>query len=862
MASTVTDLSDPMTQLTINDDTPVGSDRVKVTRAYDADFWMRVTTMVIIGGSMMFLLLTLHPDLILRNNTPTGGDLGAHVWGPAFLRDHLLTNWRLSGWSMDWYAGLPVYRFYMVVPALMILLVNVFLPYGISIKIIAVIGILTLPYATWKFGRLARFVFPIPELLVLASVVFLYDESFTIYGGNIASTMAGEFSFSIALTFAILAFGFFAHGLYTGERRVTTAALIALAALCHGIVLLFVFGGVLLMLAIWADKKRVKWGLSVIGLAVLLASFWVVPFLTSHGFMTDMKYEPRPSGVSDSFWQMYFPLPTAWNIFVMLFAIVGFAASLARRQLVGVWLGVFAIVLAIGVFVTRGNLPIIGLLWNPRVLPFFYLVRYMLMMIGIYEVVVGAVRLASLERLVRASAANVVAATSPKAVPGVSVPGVSVLVENVLVENVLVETIPADTLTAASPAVVVPNSPRTRPMFNVGVVAALALGLTLVLGFHFQELPFGKVVTRSDNSAVYKWGPISTKLSNDGFVDGWTRWNFQGYEGKASYGEYHGVVETMKSLGKDPNNGCGRAVWENNGELNKYGTTMGLMLLPFWTDGCIGSMEGLFFEAAGTTPYHFITAAAMSKQSSNPVRELRYENNNAAKGVQYMQDLGVKYFMGFTPEAIAQASTQSALTEVARSGPWVIYKVATSDIVVPLEVQPVVVHNSGSDPRENWLEVGMSWFQNKQDWAALPAASGPSEWQKIDANIDITRRIGVPGQSSRNVDIVVPATPINVVPLEPVTITNVRIGQSDVRFNVDKVGVPVLVRVSYFPNWNVSGAKGPYRVAPNMMVVIPTSNEVHLSYGRSSLDIFAYLLTLAGLYVAFRIRRRAVTFTD
>ncbi len=831
-----------MTEETINDDTPVGTDRVKTVRAYDAGYWMRVTSMVIIGGATMFLLLTLHPDLILRDNTPTGGDMGAHVWGPAFLRDHLLTNWRLSGWSMDWYAGLPVYRFYMVVPALMILLVNVVLPYGISIKIIAVVGILTFPLATWKFGRLARFPFPIPELLVLASAVFLYDESFTIYGGNIASTMAGEFSFSIALTFAVLAFGYFAHFLYTGKRRVTTAALIALAALSHGIVLLFAFGGVLLMLAIWADKKRVKWGLLVIGLATLLASFWVVPFLTSHGYMTDMKYEPRPSGASDSFWQMFFPLPTVWNIFVMFFAVIGFAASLRRRQLVGVWLGVFGIVLAIGVFVTRDNLPIIGLLWNPRVLPFLYLVRYMLMMIGIYETAVGLARVASLEKFVRASAADVAVTAPLKTVPG--------------------EASPSETVAVVSPTAVVPKSARTFPMFNVGVAAALAMGVTLVLGFRFQELPFGNVVTRSDNSTVYKWGPISTKLSNDGFVDGWARWNFQGYEGKSSYGEYYGVVQTMKALGQDPNNGCGRAVWENNGELNKYGTTMGLMLLPFWTSGCIGSMEGLFFEASGTTPYHFITTAAMSKQSSNPVRELRYDNNDAAKGVQYLQDLGVKYFMGFTPEAIAQASTQSALTEVARSGPWVIYKVASSDIVVPLDVQPVVVHNSGSDPRENWLEVGMSWFQNKQDWAALPAQSGPSEWQQIDATLDIAQRKGLPGQSARSVDIVVPATPITAVALEHVTITNVQIGQSDVRFSVDKVGVPVLVRVSYFPNWNAGGAKGPYRVAPNMMVVIPTSKDVHLSYGRSSLDLLAYALTLVGLVVAFKIRRRVVSFID
>jgi hypothetical protein len=64
----------------------------------------------------------------------------------------------------------------------------------------------------------------------------LYDESFTIYGGNIASTMAGEFSFSISLSLAVLAFAFFARGLFTGKYFVTSAVLIALSALSHGIV--------------------------------------------------------------------------------------------------------------------------------------------------------------------------------------------------------------------------------------------------------------------------------------------------------------------------------------------------------------------------------------------------------------------------------------------------------------------------------------------------------------------------------------------------------------------------------------------------------------------------------------------------
>jgi hypothetical protein len=77
-----------------------------------------------------------------------------------------------------------------------------------------------------------------------------------------------------------------------------------------------------------------------------------------------------------------------------------------------------------------------------------------------------------------------------------------------------------------------------------------------------------------------------------------------------------------------------------------------------------------------------------------------------------------------------------------------------------------------------------------------------------------------------------------------------------VSFTVDKIGVPVLVRVSYFPNWKVEGAKGPYRVAPNMMLVIPTSNDVTLHYGSTSLDYLAYLLTLIGIGVLVQRRRR------
>src|SRR5690606_17128049 len=62
---------------------------------------------------MVHLGLTPSQDLIFDDNTPAGGDFGAQVWAPDALKDHVLPGGWFNGWSMDWYSGLPLYRFYM-----------------------------------------------------------------------------------------------------------------------------------------------------------------------------------------------------------------------------------------------------------------------------------------------------------------------------------------------------------------------------------------------------------------------------------------------------------------------------------------------------------------------------------------------------------------------------------------------------------------------------------------------------------------------------------------------------------------------------------------------------------------------------
>jgi hypothetical protein len=93
--------------------------------------------------------------------------------------------------------------------------------------------------------------------------------------------------------------------------------------------------------------------------------------------------------------------------------------------------------------------------------------------------------------------------------------------------------------------------------------------------------------------------------------------------------------------------------------------------------------------------------------------------------------------------------------------------------------------------------------------------------------------------------------------LPAVEVTDVVSGVDSVSFRVDRVGVPVLVRTSYFPNWKVEGADGPWRTTPNLMVVVPTSEDVRLTYGRTTVDVVSVLLTLVGLLALVSLARRS-----
>jgi hypothetical protein len=870
--------------------------RVRVIRPPTTRQLVTAANVAVVACCCVFVWLQLQPHLLLSPSTPSGGDMGAHVWGPAYLRDHLLPQGRLTGWTNDWYDGFPALTFYFPLPSLMIALLSFVLPYGVAFKLVTVLGLVSLPACAAAFGMLTGMRRPYAACLAVATVPFLFDRAYTIYGGNVASTLAGEFSFSISLSFALLFLGVLAKSLDTGRYRGWAALLFGCTVLCHILPAMF---AVVAAVLITLTRPRVR---SLLTTAIsgatgaAIAGFWLIPFALRLPYTNDMGWEkidhyllPLIGGHATStelnaIGQANLdPELLRW---LFLAALAGAVVSVALRRRIGTVLTGTAIMAALAFrFMpgpTAGDPFAHGKLWNARMLPFWYLSLYLLAACLVAEIALGII---ALYRLVdRAASPAGVTEAKDRAHQ-------ARLLAHLCAALCLPVGDAARAAASALDARVDDLRERGAASRAVPQVLVPAVAAFVVLGL--VAAPFG-----------HSWFRFLNDKVSATYLDDWARWNYVGYDGdgdgpqrlgeKSRRDEYFEVVRLMESIGKDKDRGCGRAFWEYEPELDAMGTPMALMLLPYWTNGCIGSSEGLYFESSPTTPAHFMTAGSVSKSPSNPQRSLPYTALDLANvGIPRMQLLGDRYYMAISPDAQAQADADPRLTLIAQSGShpvnypsgqidrfWKVYEVAGSQLVQPLANVPVVVQGvPNTEPAWKAL-AARGWFAEPSRTEVFLAASGPKAWPRVAApaaeQSSRSLRVEVGDWIRKHVlrqDVLTPPTPDDNEPYRKLgaetelptraipaadqpTISNVKQGDSSLSFTVDKVGAPVLVKVSYFPNWTVKGADGPYRVSPNLMVVIPRSTNVSLHYGTTPVDALGIIASLLGLALVVVLNRR------
>lgn len=315
----------------------------------------------------MVLFIFFRPNLLFGLTTAAGGDTGAHHYPAQYLIQELLPNFRLTGWAPGWYAGMPMLTFYFPLPFLLIAILDWILPYQIAFKLITVLGVFILPLTAYTLGRLWRVRKPFAIMAAVFALAFLLMEHtaggqlYSIYGGNILSTLAGEFGYMLSFALVFLFLGTMYRGMEKPRFNmlfVLNCLILMALVLSHivtTIVLVCIIPGLLLVHTRWRSLGY----LVAVGLVgFCLTAFWWMPFASNLEWTAHMAWEQLK-------WTYLFPSALT-PMFVLGF--VGMAYAVARKErkmLPLLWISVVSAVL----FLLMPD----GRLWNARLLPFWYI---------------------------------------------------------------------------------------------------------------------------------------------------------------------------------------------------------------------------------------------------------------------------------------------------------------------------------------------------------------------------------------------------------------------------------------------------------------------------------------------------------
>ncbi|MFQ5930119.1 MAG: 6-pyruvoyl-tetrahydropterin synthase-related protein, partial [Acidobacteriota bacterium] len=249
------------------------------------------TNLALLFLILFFLLSYFEPHLLFSDTTPAGGDTPSHFTAAERFRDFFLNHGQITGWDYGNLAGYPLFQYYFPLPFVLCALLSLIVPLTVSFKVVTVLSVILLPVAAFYFLKKLDFQFPIPIIGSAAALLFLFVESQSMWGGNIPSALAGEFSYSLGMALALFYLADFHRGIEAKRGIWRNSFLLALTGFTHGCALLVVGTIPIFYLFLGKDTlERLKYYLKVNLLAFMLLAFWLVPWLMSQEYMTNFNF--------------------------------------------------------------------------------------------------------------------------------------------------------------------------------------------------------------------------------------------------------------------------------------------------------------------------------------------------------------------------------------------------------------------------------------------------------------------------------------------------------------------------------------------------------------------------------------------
>lgn len=681
-----------------------------------------------------FLLYYFKPNLLLLDTHISGGDTVSHSVLADYLKNYLLPHGKLIGWYPHWFAGVPMFQFYFVLPYLLAAVLSYFIPLQVAFKLITALGTFLMPIAAFFSMRFMNFKFPIPAIAAVFVLAFLFLETNSYYGGNIPSTLAGESSYSFSLALMILLLGSLYKGIETKKLLIFNSIVLALIVLTHIYTAIILAATVLFFLLLKKRKDNFFYLFKVFLLGFLLSSFWALPFVLKLNYSSAPKEligKPNPSLI---FIQSFIPF--------YLLAAVG-AVFAVKNKDKRIFYFYFSIVMTLLLFETLSGY--VNLLYI-RFLPFLYIMPLLLAAISLGELI-----------------------------------------------------------------------KKVKFQFLVPIFVFLVVAI---------------------------WLNRTTS-----FIPSWIKWNYEGTEGKTTWNSFSKLLKTMSTL-----NESGRIIVEYSASYDKFGSPRVFELSPVFTNKSV--MEGLLLESSLTFPFYFYMQKEIAENTWWPGFPIEYPEFDLAKGAEHLRLYNVKYYVVSSDKVKSEIGNYSEYKFLTQVEGFQIYELNQDSRYVELaRKEPVLVVT------DDWRPFAYEWFDSDHLDVPLVFTSSVDEYDlKHFSTIVLNKTVNLPGGNFKifnSNELTEAVESSDSIP--SICSANETLEEEEILIDTNCFNQPLLVKVSYFPNWQVEGAKKIYLVSPNLMMVFPEKNKVYLSYKDILIDKIANLFTLIGIMVViFYLLRKKI----
>ena len=254
---------------------------------------------------LFFLGLYFKPETLLNKNIIAGGDTPSHYG----LAHYIVENNIFFGWMPGNFSGSPTFQFYPPIPFFLIVLAEKIILLQIAFKLVFILGIFLLPIVSFYCLQKMKFSFPTPILGAIFSLIFLFNEGNSMWGANIPSTLAGEFSYSLGYAFSVAFLGLLYRSVSSGKGIKLMALLLSVIGLTHGYPFVFIIMVSSFFLLVSRNtKKMLMYFAKMYALTFLLMGFWLIPALFSLSFTIPFNFIWRFESIKEFMPFLFFPL--------------------------------------------------------------------------------------------------------------------------------------------------------------------------------------------------------------------------------------------------------------------------------------------------------------------------------------------------------------------------------------------------------------------------------------------------------------------------------------------------------------------------------------------------------------------------